>query len=150
MRAAHDDLEHRWPVWEALSSLFLDIDTSLSHTWRVRILATSPYSIDEMQQILTDEVYPVCRWNLFCIAGEWDRFDPAWVQSSILRRLRSPFYRFRRFSLGRLTVQFSSEWRTPRKVYYKCALKSMQRTSPNELASALTGGGKMGGVDTMK
>jgi hypothetical protein len=111
MKPAHKDLEHRRPVWEALSDLFLDADTSLTRTWRVGILAESSYSLDELQQILVNEVYPVCRSNLFSIAGEWAGFDPEWLQSSILRRLRSPLHRFRRFSLGRLTVHLSGEWR---------------------------------------
>ena len=106
------DLECRRPVWEALSSLFLDTDTSLSRTWRVGILAASPYSIEELQQILIDEVYPVCRSNLWQIAGEWLGFDAQWLESSILRRLRSPSRRFfHTLSLGRLTMPHSSEWR---------------------------------------
>jgi len=111
MKPAHEDLEHRVPVWEALSDLFLDTDTSFARTWRVAILAASPYSIGELQKILVDEVYPVCRSNLFSIAGEWAGFDPEWLQGRILRRLRSPFHRFHRFSLGRLTVRWSGEWR---------------------------------------
>jgi len=104
-------MEHRRPVWEALSDLFLDTDTSLARSWRVGILAASPYSIDELQGILVDEVYPVCRSNLFGVAGEWVGFDPEWLESRILHRLRSPFHRWRRFGLGRLTVHLSSEWR---------------------------------------
>lgn len=110
MKPAAEDLEHRRPVWEALSSLFLDTDTSLLRSWRVGILAASPYSIEELQEILVDEVYPVCRSNLFSIAGEWAGFDPEWLENRILRRLRSPFHRWRRFSLGRITVHLSLEW----------------------------------------
>jgi hypothetical protein len=111
MKPAPDDLEHRRPVWEALSDLFLDTDTSLARSWRVGILAASPYSLDELQQILIDEVYPVCRSNRFSIAGEWAGFDPEWLERSILRRLRSPFRRFHALNLGRLTVHLSFEWR---------------------------------------
>ena len=111
MKPAQEELEHRPPVWEALSGLFLDTDTSLARTWRVGILASSPYSIDELQEILVDEVYPVCRSNLFSVAGEWAGFDPEWLQGRILRRLRSPLHRCRWCSLGRLTVRLSSEWR---------------------------------------
>ena len=111
MKPALEDLEHRRPVWEALSELFLDTNTSLSRSWRVGILASSPYSLDELQEILVDEVYPVCRANLMSVAGEWAGFDQQWLESSILRRIRSPFYRWRRFSLGRLTVHLSLEWR---------------------------------------
>lgn len=58
------DIGHRRPVWEALSSLFLDTDTSIARPWRARVLAASPYSLAELDDILMDEVYPVCRWNL--------------------------------------------------------------------------------------
>jgi hypothetical protein len=115
MKPAHEDLEHRRPAWQALSDLFLDTDTSLARTWRVGILAASPYSLDELQQILVDEVYPVCRSNLFSIAGEWAGFDPEWLERSILRRLRSPFRRLHRLNLGRLTVHLSGEWRHTKK-----------------------------------
>lgn len=115
MKVAENDLPHRKLVWEALSDLFLDTDTSLTRSWRVGILANSPYSIDELEAILVDEVYPVCRANLFSVAGEWSGFDPGWLESSILRRLRSPLHRWRRFSLGRLAVSFSTEWRHTRK-----------------------------------
>jgi len=112
MKHALDDLDHRRPVWEALSDLFLDTDTSLSRSWRIGILAASPYSIEELQQILIDEVYPVCRSNLWQIAGEWAGFDLQWLECRILRRLRSPLRRiFHTLSLGRLTVPLSSEWR---------------------------------------
>ena len=111
MKAAQEDLEHRQPVWEALSSLFLDTDTSLARTWRVGILAASPYSIDELQGILVDEVYPVCSSNLFSVVGEWAGFDLEWLQSCILCRLRSPLHRFRWCRLGSLTVHMSGEWR---------------------------------------
>lgn len=111
MKPAHEDLEHRQPVWEALSDMFLDTDVSATRAWRVGILAASHYSIDELQQILVDEVYPVCRMNLWSVAGEWAGFDPDWLQRSILRRTRSPLRSLRRFSLGRISVHFSSEWR---------------------------------------
>jgi hypothetical protein len=111
MKLAHQDLDHRRPVWLALSDLFLDTDTSLARTWRVGILAGSPYSLDELQQILTDEVYPVCWSNLFSIAGEWAGFDPEWLERGILRRLRSRFRCLHRFNLGRLIVGLSGEWR---------------------------------------
>jgi len=103
-------MEHRRPVWQALSDLFLDTDTSLARSWRVGILAASPYSIEELQDIRVDEVYHVCRSNCLWIAGEWAGFEPERLESRILDRLRSPFHRWRRLSLGRLTVHLSWEW----------------------------------------
>jgi hypothetical protein len=114
MKPANEDLQHRRPVWGALSGLFLDTDTSLARVWRIETLAASPYSMDELQEILVDEVYPVCRPNLFTIAGEWAGFDPEWLETRILRRLRPTFHPWQRFSLGRLTVHLSLEWRQTR------------------------------------
>jgi hypothetical protein len=111
VKAAHEDLEHRRPVWAALSGLFLDTDTSLARSWRVGILAASPYSVEELQEILVDEIFPVCRSNLFSVAGEWAGFDAEWLERSILGRIRSPLHRWRRFSIGRFTVHLSLEWR---------------------------------------
>jgi hypothetical protein len=110
VKPAHQDLEHRRPVWGALSDLFLDTDTSLARAWRVGILAASPYSIEEFQAILLDEVSPVCRSNFVSVAGEWAGFDPEWLENSILRHLRSPFYPWRRFNLARLALPLPQEW----------------------------------------
>ena len=71
LKSISEDIQARRAVWQALSDLFLDTDTSLSRDWRVRELARSPYSVDELEEILITEVYPVCRGNLLSIAGEW-------------------------------------------------------------------------------
>ena len=39
------ELSARRPVWEALSTLFLDTDVSVMRAYRVEILAASPYSL---------------------------------------------------------------------------------------------------------
>lgn len=77
MKPAAEDLAKRRPIWEALSDLFLDTDISLARKWRVGILATSPYSIEELERILIYEVYPICQWNLLNVAGGWASFDQA-------------------------------------------------------------------------
>ncbi|WP_295645609.1 hypothetical protein [uncultured Methylibium sp.] len=108
------ELAARRPVWEALSDLFLDTDVSLSRRWRVELLARSPYSVDQIEWILVNEVYPVCKYNLLSVAGEWAGFDPMWLEARILRRLRSPWRALHVLNLGRLTVRLSMEWRATR------------------------------------
>lgn len=110
MIPADEDLADRRPVWEALSELFLDTDISLARKWRVGILASSPYSIEVLERILIDEVYPICKWNLLSVAGEWSGFDPVWLEARILRRLRSPWRPLHWINFGRLTVPRSPEW----------------------------------------
>lgn len=105
------DLTSRRPVWLALSEMFLDTDTSLSRDWRARELAASRFSLEELEAILVDEVYPVCRANLLSIAGEWAGFDQSWLEQRITRRLSSPFRFLHAINLGRLTVHASGEWR---------------------------------------
>jgi hypothetical protein len=109
MKPAAEDLDNRRRVWEALSDLYLDTDTSLSRQWRANILAACPYSLQELERILIEEVHPVCRSNLLCLAGEWAGFDQQWLEARILRRSRSRSP-FRRFALARITVPRSTEW----------------------------------------
>ena len=91
--------------------MFLDTDISLLRDYRAKTLAASPFNLDALEQILIDEVYPICRGNLFNIAGEWAGFDTQWLEDRILRRLGSPWRALHRFNLGRLTVPTSLEWR---------------------------------------
>ncbi len=114
MRAAADDRVNRRPVWEALSEIFLDTDVSLSRDWRVSILADSPYSVDEIESILIDEVYPICKYNLLSVAGEWEGFDQARLEERILRRSGSRLPRLTWLNTGHLTIARSSEWRETR------------------------------------
>jgi hypothetical protein len=95
-------------VWEALSTLFLDTDVSLLRHYRAEILTASPYSLPEIEEILADEVFPVCHWNLLSIAGEWAGFDPEWLEKRILAS-RSWFAR-----VGANHVLRSREWRATR------------------------------------
>jgi len=86
IRFSDSQLEERRPVWEALSTMYLDTDVSLSRAWRVQALSASPYSLEEMDAILREEIHPVCLPNLLQPAGEWANFDPAWLEQAIRRR----------------------------------------------------------------
>ena len=115
LKPVSEDIENRRPVWQALSDLFLDTDTSLPREWRARQLSQSPYSLDELEEILVTEVYPACRGNLFSIAGEWAGFDMDWLEGRIHRRANSRLKALHPFNLGRLTVPTSLEWRATKR-----------------------------------
>jgi hypothetical protein len=110
MKPAFYDLRQRRPVWEALSDLFVATDVTRTRRWRVRTLAASPYSVAELEQILIDEVYPICHVNLWSVAGVWAGFDQYWLEHQILRRLRSPLRVLHGLNLGRITIPRSPEW----------------------------------------
>ncbi len=115
-----------------MSSLFLDTDVSLSRSWRAQILAKSPYNIADLEQILAEEVSPVCSWNLLSIAGEWEGFDPEWLRTSILRQVnRRPWLS----RLGRRRVLRSREWRETREL-----VATIRRGAGMALNSCMPGG----------
>jgi hypothetical protein len=79
--------DERFPVWDALSEFFLDTELDKRDYERIsKILADSKYSINELQEILYYEVYPVCKWNMFSVAGEWAGFHPDWIMENIAPR----------------------------------------------------------------
>lgn len=76
----------RKPVWSALSDLFLDTDVTLHYDYIVRTCAASPFTIDELEAILKNEVAPVVLPNLYDIAGEWAGFDEDWLVKAICKQ----------------------------------------------------------------
>ncbi len=102
------NLSHRRPVWDALSTLFLDTDVSTSRGWRASELAASPYSLPQLEQILIHEVYPVCQPNLRSMAGEWSGFDSEWLHDAILMLRTSGIRAW--FNLGKLRMPRDDEW----------------------------------------
>ncbi len=118
MTPADQDIENRRPVWRALSDLFLDTelqDHDLSCI--ARFLAESPYTSSEIESILFREVYPVCIPNMLCVAGEWEGFDHAWLEASILKHAR------RRWTLANI-VQLSrwmirDDWNRVKVLYHE-------------------------------
>lgn len=93
MSPPDQEIERRRPVWEALSSFFLDAEFDDEQRRHIAgAIVASAYSPAEVQTILWDEVYPVLKSNLRHPAGEWTGFDLDWLQAQIL-------------SAGRRTVQ---------------------------------------------
>lgn len=92
------DRSERERVWIALSELFLDTDVSSSLDQIQREVIASPFSIEDIDIILRDEVAPVCLPNLYSVAGEWTGFDPDWLLPSIHKYLSQPAWQRR---LGR-------------------------------------------------
>lgn len=110
MLSAAQDLAARRPVWDALASMFLDSDASSSRAWRSQVLAASPYSVLDLEEILITEVYPICWSKLNAAAGERLVFAPGALEAMILRREASPEIVARLVELARLAVPRSREW----------------------------------------
>ena len=93
------DLASRTPVWEALAEFWLDTElVDYQFDYIARIIAASPYSIEEVQAIHDYEVAPAVSANLACVAGEWAGFDQVWLTARCLAcaaRRKSFWYRLR-------------------------------------------------------
>ena len=110
MRKPIEDIDNRRPVWLALSNLFLDTDTNLFKEQIIKTLSNSPYSISELDEIMQNEVYPVCYTNLYGIAGEWSGFDPEWLEKKILKG-PSLFRKIYSRSIGKISIMSSLQWK---------------------------------------
>ena len=107
-------------MWLALSDLFLDTEVNIWREANTRLLAASPYSLDELDAILREEVYPACSFNLSLVAGEWAGFEPGWLERRIRRGglpLRSWWRRLQRYlTLGwSVPLVLPEEWASWRK-----------------------------------
>jgi hypothetical protein len=130
-RFSDADLESRRPVWEALSELFLDTSFDEADFNRIaRVLARSPYSLEELEHILVSEVHPACGANMLSLAGEWTGFDPEWLESRIVRgpsRLGRLWMR----TVGRITLVVSHEpWKEIRQRVEATRAAAQSRSIP--------------------
>lgn len=82
---SENDIEKRFPVWEALSDLFLDTELDeAAHQYISKVILASGYAPEEIHNILWKEVFPAVGDNLRCVAGEWAGFDREWLKERIL------------------------------------------------------------------
>jgi hypothetical protein len=103
-----DHLKARIPVWQALSEFWLDTELQdLEFNYIARVIAESPYSIEQVMDIHLYEVAPAVSANLASMAGEWAGFDKEWLvercEANALRR-----YSF--FRRARLWLQAPILW----------------------------------------
>jgi len=105
-----NDLEARRPVWQALSELFLDTELQPADRKHIALaIHESPYSLEQAEEILYTEVYPICIWNLASVAGEWISFPIDWLEERICGRLSGGFRIPVRFQIGRGMIR--EDWR---------------------------------------
>lgn len=81
------------PVWQALSAFYLDADLGDDEFEAIfQRLASSGFSLKELEFINLTEVAPVLQSNLRSVAGEWTAFDQEWLSAAITKRLNRPVW----------------------------------------------------------
>lgn len=124
-RLGAEEVEERRPVWDALSCLFLRTETRPLEGMVIAKLARSPYSLEEIEDILVREVRPVCRWN----ALVWDHvtFDEDWLVRTIRRR-KARLVRFPTLGpLVRAILALRPQWRRIRRGVIRTREQPMAR-----------------------
>ncbi len=82
---SESEIEKRFPVWNALSDLFLDTELdAITHKYIAKVVVESGYEPQEIHDILWKEVLPAVGDNLRIVAGEWAGFNPEWLKERIL------------------------------------------------------------------
>ena len=110
MSASSNPSDPRIPIWIALSDLYLDTDVARSHDCIARTLAASPYSLDDLHEMLMYDVHPALYPNLMSVAGEWAGFDEAWLVERIEMIRQQP--RWRRRISHWFVRDIGTQWRT--------------------------------------
>ncbi|MEO0424213.1 MAG: hypothetical protein AAF184_17880 [Pseudomonadota bacterium] len=105
MLPPEEDLEARTPVWDSLQMLFMDTDPVAHYEDMVLRCAASPYTLDELEAILFNELLPALRGNLYDLAGEWRGFE---VRGLVEHVLANHEFGKRRPRFGRWMV--SGDW----------------------------------------
>ena len=97
-------IQARLPLWEALSSLWLDTEvTDRDLEWIARVMADSGLTIEELWRVYSYEVAPVVYMNIYSFAGQWLGFSPDWLRTEIVRNLRDRPRRTRFWTLFPIT-----------------------------------------------
>jgi len=72
-----------------MSDLYLDEEMTVgAYLYVAKRLASSGFSVDELEEIFFNEVHPVCCWNFTVPAGEWGLFDREWLKEKISLEMR--------------------------------------------------------------
>ena len=102
-------LKTRKPLWLALSDLFLDTELQdYDCLFIANKMKESGYTLDEINDILMREVFPVCIPNLHSVAGEWTGFNEDWLTEKITN-LKPPNL-FRRWKNRRSYWMIKDNW----------------------------------------
>ena len=109
---AREDLVRRRWIWQALSDLFLDEEsTERTLQYIALIAAECDYTDEELEFIYRHEVAPAVAFNLLDVAGTWGYFDTIWPEKRILSP-SGPGCWFDRWVIAPLTVPLlRDEWR---------------------------------------
>lgn len=107
-----DALARRRLLWIALSKLCLDTEIDKAAiNYIACTIHEQGFSLEEAEYIAFHEVIPPLYINFFSVAGVWDGFDPAWLETRITEWRKSGWRRFlTSWMQGRYRKFLQDEW----------------------------------------
>jgi len=85
-----EELERRKPVWVALSDFFLDRELDEDQIRQsAKVVIDSGYTLEEIEEILMNDLFPALLTNLHSVPGEWAGFAEEWLVARI-KKTRNP------------------------------------------------------------
>ncbi len=88
MKLTTTDLPARKPVWSMLQMFYMDTDPWVLMQRIVQVCGDSPYTVEELREILFKEILPACRWNIHPFAPEWAGYPIDWLSKRIMKKHR--------------------------------------------------------------
>lgn len=125
MPLTREEIDKRFPLWEAISQLFIDTEIgAYEHGRVVEEIMKFDCSFEEAENIFLYEVAPVCSWNMYAAAGVWTAFDEEWLKEKISENIRRQemFFPYRWYIKSRfgkfLTADLiRDDWEKVREIY---------------------------------
>jgi hypothetical protein len=115
------NIDNRKPIWIAISAFYLDTELQESDFQGIaEIIIKSKFSFEEIRAIDKYEIFPVLKYNLLQVAGEWAGFDEDWLVENITLRLhRKSKFRRVKIEISYWLFQWMCKdyWRNLEKVY---------------------------------
>ena len=90
MQSPEQDVKDRFPIWDRMQMLWMDVDPEGEIDFIARVCAESKYSTSELEQIYWNEVMPAVSFNLRFgnFIPEWTGFNEKFLLERIMEKHR--------------------------------------------------------------
>lgn len=119
-----EELHKRKLVWQALSEFYLDTELDkYDYAYICKLFTDSGYTLEELKDIDTYEVFPTLKFNLLGIAGEWAGFEEEWLsekcQQNLRKKSNAPWKIMTKLASSSLSWMRNSHWKSVSKIMSK-------------------------------
>ncbi len=108
------DTDRKWPLWNALSDLFLDTELAERDYQYIALkVLDTEIAPEDVVTILWFEVFPALCDNLRIVIGEWAGFDEVWLKQKVVNVIEGrerAYHLFGMLSVNQVIGIIEREW----------------------------------------